>query len=195
MEHHKVTSNIQLAELLADHNIDSFSVDKDQYPAIAVISDNKFITLVPYADFEPIEWMGDIRRVLECHDQIMEKGITANDYDALMKARAKLAACMEWLGQLKASTAKDYMKAGYDRRRKRDSLILVYKDKGMTISLAQAQARTETKAYDDDHSQAYELKIQTETLYDTVRETLNAIAGERHTLENELKTQSYQNQN
>lgn len=194
MTHQKVTSNIQLAELLADHNIESFAVDKDQYPAIAVIKDDQFITLVPFAEFEPEDWMGDIRRVLEWHDQVMEKGITSNDYDALMKARSKLAFCMEWLGQLKASTAKDYLKAGYDRRRKRDNLKLIYRGQDMTITMAEAKARTETKSYDDDHIAACERKIQVETLYDTVKETLNAMAGERHTLENELKTLSYQNQ-
>lgn len=192
MTNHKVNSNIQLAELMSEHGIESFSIDKEQYPAIVILDDDKFVTLVSYSEFEPAEWMGDVQRVLEWHDSTMEKGITSNDYDALMKARSKLSRCIEWLGLLKAETANAYVKAGYDRRRKRDNLKIIYMQGSSSVSMAESKARVETESYDNEHAQSLKDKIKTETLYDTVKETLNAMAGEIRTLENELKTLNYQ---
>lgn len=183
---HPVRSPRQLAELLSDRGIEQFEIDTDQYPAVAVISDDKLVTLIPFNVFEPLDFMGDIRRILDWHTQAVDKGLNANDYGKLLRARSKLAQANEHLGGLKAQVEADYLEAGYERRRKRDNLILIYRG-SMAVSVAEARARTETEAYDVRHVAALKLKVEINTLYDTVGQVLNAMSGERHTLDKELQ--------
>jgi hypothetical protein len=134
--------------------------------------------------------MRDIRRVLDWHQRVAEKGVTGADYELMIRGRSKLAAAMEYLGQAKAAADHDEIAAGYRRRRQRDTLVLLY-SADHTQGVAQAKARIETKPLDEDHAAARKVKLELAALWDTVKETLNAMAGEIRALEQEQKLANY----
>lgn len=187
----KAKNVIQFAEILAEYDIEKFDIEIAEFPCVLCIEQSgdeyNLVSYVSMSDFEEPDFISAIQRILDWHQQFAEMEFPAGGLQILMQARAKLARFNEDLGRYKSELETIKLETEYKRRRIKDTLLLKYRKDGMTISEAQAQARVDSETYDNLHVEATRDYKDVCALYDTVNQTLNAMAGERSHLEQEYK--------
>lgn len=179
----KIGFQLQLAEFLAEHELDiEIKVKKSEYPIVIPIENRpEGIFLHPHismADFETPDFITEINRILEWHDDFVHKGMDPLFTHTLRMSRSRLAKLMENLGVFVARLKKDFKDIEYKRRRVRDKTTLLKKAEGLSVAESQAHARLMCEDYDDQLTEAERIWKEADVLYDTVYQTLNAMAGE-----------------
>lgn len=187
----KAKNALQFAEILAEYNIEKFDIEVSEFPCVLCFEQKgdeyNLVSYVSMSDFEEPEFIPAIQRILDWHQQFAEQEFPTGGLQVLMQARARLARFNEDLGRYKSELETVKLETEYKRRRIKDTLLLKYRKDGMTISEAQAQSRIDSETYDNLHVESTRDYKDVCALYDTVQQTLNAMAGVLRHLEVEYK--------
>lgn len=187
---------LQLAEFLAEHELDvEIKVKKSEFPIVIPIENRpEGVFLHPHislADFEPPDFITEINRILSWHDDFVHKGMDPLFTHTLRMSRTRLAKLLENLGVFSARLKKDFKDLEYKRRRVRDKMVLLKKSEGLTVGESQAHARLACEDYDEQVTEAERVWKEAEVLYDTVYQTLNAMAGEINALNKHKNSETH----
>ena len=187
----KAKNTLHFGEILAEHNIEKFDIQVSEFPCVLCLEEKgdefNLVAYVAMSDFGEPDFITGIQRILDWHQKFAEDKFPTGALNHLMQARAKLARLNEDLGRYRSELEREKLEIEFKRKRIRDTLLLKYRKDGMTGVEAQAQSRVDCEKYDNMLIEATKSYKEVWALYDSVNQTLNAMAGERSHLEQEYK--------
>lgn len=189
--HHKILTRQHLTEKLNELSLPRFSVDASEFPLVLVTEESegvtRMLTYVPFASFEYPEYITKIQAILAWYQHFTDRGSPVNEHALLLRARNQLALLNEHLGHYKAELDAHHTELEFQRRHRRDRLQIDYRRAGATAADAQAQARLDTHDLEMKQVEAQRDRDDVRTLYDTVGQVLNAMAGVARVFDREFE--------
>jgi len=120
---------------------------------------------------------------------------TRGNIENLLRARRKLVGAMADLGRDVAEFKAQAEGAYFQRKRNYAAAKAGARQKDLTVSDAEDVAQVGTREAQDAEIEANRQYLEARNLFETVRETLNALATEIRILEQEYQKANYQPQN
>ena len=190
----KVGTLLEFAQKLAEYDIESFEVDKTNFPCVVLIKEseegNEFVDLVAYTDFEDPDFIAEILRILEWHDAFVKNAMPANEYQLLIRSRARLSLLSGWLGNFVAALESERNGILNTMKKVKNNIFLA-KIKTETQKIADVEAAVAVESYNEASIDARRNFKEAESLLKSVNNVLNAMAGEVKVMEREANQVNY----
>lgn len=184
----RINNEHELADLLLDLGIEKFDTSVSDFPCVVCIDENNSLcAMVSIEDFYADNTIPRATRVIEWYKKYVDEGMDGGNFMLLNQARATLSGLLEPLGNIRANIESEKVAAEFRRRRRRDIIYLNKKNAGHNQKDAEAEARIETQSYDNEVIEATKAMHSIRAIYQSVEQTLNAMAGSIRIVENDMK--------